>query len=880
MKKKLLNSMRMLLVAAGLLVGGNAWATDVPYTVGATDYSTGYLGAKSDAYDLNSDGTWTFEFTNYNNVSTAGNWDGTTNPTGTTGWNGYVLNGTSGTAELFNLRCDNWENISASNTNCTDTWSNKGNTFAEDLNGATVNMTVTRSKGTVSVNATITPTTAGHEFTKTYSYNIGTRPLKVSLSVDNSYLTINSANFVKDTSTGAVSINAAIDFSTAVSSSTASGAVSSFKIGNTGRTFINDGHLSFGNTGGTVALVGSEAGTRDVVTVSFSIAWGKLSGKEAGFKLSGKNAEDEVVDVAVFSANAYSGTISTNDFGIVWNDMNRDDNTAQWSKKTDITITVNFAAKTITTTTACTAATNKTNSYVTSIPAGIKSITQFALTSNYANNDRNCLFDDLLIYTTIGDYSVATAKYTVKYKCGGVEVKTADVREGDVDATISLLAEDRANFFNGDESKRYIYVSDDSEGMTVESDNSTIVTVTFREAVKYDYTVTTSYTVDETKHLLEWNTAGSVWEDLNSVYVQIPRFQAYNTNTLVEAPYGSNGTLDKNFNVTSDDFVQDYAYSSKDIDNLYLLSEAEELSEATGLTTSNSTGFNNRCSNAAIAYGSSGKLFTLPAGKYKVTLGVIGRANSGDAATVTYVIKKGDDDLKTFTCNSNLLTLGTTDEFVLAESTDINFTCDYPATGRGIDLVYVQRTGDATVPVEVTDAGWATLYTVYPLNFSGTGLTAYTATLDGSTVTLTEVENVPANTGVVLKGSANTYNIPVIASSTTAQGDLTGNATAATAFNAFGGYDLYMLAKNGEGKAQFTKVTSGSIAAGKAFLKVSSSSARVLNVVFDNETTGISATLMNGEESTMNNVFDLQGRRVAAPQKGLYIVNGKKVVIK
>ena len=44
-------------------------------------------------------------------------------------------------------------------------------------------------------------------------------------------------------------------------------------------------------------------------------------------------------------------------------------------------------------------------------------------------------------------------------------------------------------------------------------------------------------------------------------------------------------------------------------------------------------------------------------------------------------------------------------------------------------------------------------------------------------------------------------------------------------------------------------------------------------------TTGISATLMNNE--AMNNeYFDLQGRRVSQPTKGLYIVNGRKVLIK
>ena len=47
---------------------------------------------------------------------------------------------------------------------------------------------------------------------------------------------------------------------------------------------------------------------------------------------------------------------------------------------------------------------------------------------------------------------------------------------------------------------------------------------------------------------------------------------------------------------------------------------------------------------------------------------------------------------------------------------------------------------------------------------------------------------------------------------------------------------------------------------------------------FGDETTGISATLVNSEQRIVNSVFDLQGRKVAQPTKGLYIVNGKKVM--
>ena len=193
------------------------------------------------------------------------------------------------------------------------------------------------------------------------------------------------------------------------------------------------------------------------------------------------------------------------------------------------------------------------------------------------------------------------------------------------------------------------------------------------------------------------------------------------------------------------------------------------------------------------------------------------------------------------------------------------------------DIIIAIRTCDITVPAAITAAGWATLYTNCPLDFSGVeGLTAYTATLDGSTVTLTEVDDVPANTGVVLKGAANTYEIPAIASSETAKGSLEGSATAINvkedALNVY-----YVLAKNGDEDARFAKVTSGTIAAGKAFLKVAKNGAREsysIGGVAPTAIESIQALQENGE------LFNLNGQRVAAPQKGLYIVNGKKVIMK
>ena len=181
------------------------------------------------------------------------------------------------------------------------------------------------------------------------------------------------------------------------------------------------------------------------------------------------------------------------------------------------------------------------------------------------------------------------------------------------------------------------------------------------------------------------------------------------------------------------------------------------------------------------------------------------------------------------------------------------------------------------VSTTITDAGWATLYTANALNFSEVeNLTAYTATVSGNKVTLTQVDNVPAETGVILKGNADTYTIPVIASSTTAKGDLKGATADVTQASASTGNTIYVLNKVGE-NVGFYKLD-GTLEAGRAYLDIPEvSDARMLTFVIEGETTAIANVKSVAAD---NGCYNLNGQRVAAPQKGLYIVNGKKVIVK
>ena len=220
-------------------------------------------------------------------------------------------------------------------------------------------------------------------------------------------------------------------------------------------------------------------------------------------------------------------------------------------------------------------------------------------------------------------------------------------------------------------------------------------------------------------------------------------------------------------------------------------------------------------------------------------------------------------------------------KYAYDNSFDGDITLNLSVNLSWLEVLSVEQTA---VGVTTTSAGkgWATLYTDKGLDFSGVeDLTAYTATLNGTTVTLNDVNDIQAETGIVLKSTTTDattiYSVPVTTTSTTDKGSLTGSTTEVLTYNGEDSNSYYMLTLNSNDEAQFSKLTSGSIAAGKAYL-VSTSSARSLKVVFADESTGISG--IQSVTRSDGQTYNLNGQRVAAPQKGLYIINGKKVIVK
>ena len=196
-----------------------------------------------------------------------------------------------------------------------------------------------------------------------------------------------------------------------------------------------------------------------------------------------------------------------------------------------------------------------------------------------------------------------------------------------------------------------------------------------------------------------------------------------------------------------------------------------------------------------------------------------------------------------------------------------------------IDYIEVYRPGDNVVTLN--SKGFATYS--YNKDFAIYGAIAYAMALDidAGTLTGTAVEKVPAGAGILLKGEAGA-SVQIL--ETTGAAALTGNNLHGTT-DANGntvdmpaGKTVYVLSGD-----TFKKFTGTELAANKAFFQVDGTTVegRSFVMVFDGETTGIDALLIDNGQLTIDNaVYNLNGQRVMNPAKGLYIVNGRKVVIK
>ena len=184
-----------------------------------------------------------------------------------------------------------------------------------------------------------------------------------------------------------------------------------------------------------------------------------------------------------------------------------------------------------------------------------------------------------------------------------------------------------------------------------------------------------------------------------------------------------------------------------------------------------------------------------------------------------------------------------------------------------------------SLSAEDTKGAWATAHLPFGVNLPAENLKAYAVTAtENNSATLTEVQNIPANQGVILNGTAGEHRLTI---NKDAAWDGVDNKLCGTNVNTPFSEAAYVLAKPETEVGLYKAAMTDGVwlnNANKAYLPASAVSAGAPFLVFDFGTeTGIQG--VNANANMVNGaIYDLSGRRVKAATKGIFIINGKKVI--
>ena len=207
--------------------------------------------------------------------------------------------------------------------------------------------------------------------------------------------------------------------------------------------------------------------------------------------------------------------------------------------------------------------------------------------------------------------------------------------------------------------------------------------------------------------------------------------------------------------------------------------------------------------------------------------------------------------------------------------------------GRGdvwinkITVHYRMRVAPSTIDVAAKNANgayWTTFYSNASNYQAPEGTQVFKVNLNGTKITMTEIEDriVTKGQGVVLKST--TGDIVMDKADSSSSDDYSGNSLRGTSVTIKNPGNAYVLNYKKDTGVGFYKLSSnGTIAMNKAYLVYGDVAAHAY-FAFDAVVTGIEMNKTEGNEDD-DKVYDLQGRRIAKPINGIYIVNGKKVIM-
>lgn len=208
--------------------------------------------------------------------------------------------------------------------------------------------------------------------------------------------------------------------------------------------------------------------------------------------------------------------------------------------------------------------------------------------------------------------------------------------------------------------------------------------------------------------------------------------------------------------------------------------------------------------------------------------------------------------------------------FVLDEATG------YSATK---DIYNVNPTMNRTMTANV----WNTLVVPFDMAIPSGWTVKEPTAFEGTTLTFGDASSIVHGKPYIVKPTSDVTSFS--ATGVTLCKDLQKTSVSENALTMTGTYtagtvptDSYIIGIKGGASALYKVNSTVSIKPFRAYFTVADPSGARINLNFGDEATGIN--MVNGSGLKVNGYYNLQGQRVENPKKGLYIVNGKKVMVK
>lgn len=463
----------------------------------------------------------------------------------------------------------------------------------------------------------------------------------------------------------------------------------------------------------------------------------------------------------------------------------------------------------------------------------------------------------------------APVTYTVQYKCGETTVKDADDSRTAVWGTTVAITDNDKETITYNNSV-YNYVSDNASTQTIASDGTTVIVVEF--VIDPIATAILDCKKYETSSDFATYIDGETYASAEEVYAAHTAWQIANATV-------TDGKLDVTKSIL-DAAVSEIGGAKWNNANVWDGSSwNEKYTEEGGAPDNNYFDvYENTITATQTIYG-------VPAGTYLIKAAT--RSAKDKGATGNLWVYDGENNIGNVNIHSDGNIGGTlgkgwswtemTVTLTETKNLQIGFYADASSSEAwaGCDDWHMYKVESAK---SLNAKGYSTFSS--SLNLQVTGADAYTAQLDieNSKITCTKIADgkIPAGSGVLLYGTENAeVTFTVIESAPALENnDLKATTLADGSLATMGNNTYYVLSGD-----TFMRYNGNAFAAGKAYFDPSNTQARSLTMTFENEMTGI-GNVQETKGSKADGCYNLAGQRVSNPTKGLYIMNGKKFIVK